>query len=56
MAIVNGKWYADTGNPWMKGIYEQSFPLQRGDNHKIAKIRLDYSKIFSRTTGQQMSN
>jgi hypothetical protein len=41
-------------HPWVKRILKCSNkwpgPLQRGDNHKNAKIGWDHLKIFSRTT------
>jgi hypothetical protein len=40
--------------PWVKGILKCSNkgpgPLQRGDNHKNAKMGWGHLKIFSRTT------
>ena len=44
-----------TNHPWVKGIINCSnigtvHPLQRGDNHKNAKMGWGHLKIFSRTT------
>jgi hypothetical protein len=47
-----------TNHPWVKGILNSSNkgsgPLQRGDNHKNARMGWGHLKIFStRTTDQE---
>jgi hypothetical protein len=47
----------DSNHPWVKGILNCSNkgpgPIQRGDNHKNAKMGWGHLKIFSRTTKPQ---
>jgi hypothetical protein len=42
-----------TNHPCVKEIQNCTGPLQRGDNHKNAKMGCDHLETFSRTTGPE---